>query len=247
MHHSGVLFSDAARNLRQIGHSRATWLLVIVITAIQAGVSLLGGVDEMGSFYEALGLSRHGFISGKVWQIVTYGFLHGGWLHAGLNALFLLAIGSRIEHVIGWKAMLGSAFACVAGGGALHLLSSSGLLVGMSGGCVGLLLLLVTLSPQSRMFPLPVSGRSLGAGLLIAELLFVLMDPALGLSFASSAGRWFESHGWAGWFQVGHACHLAGGIVGWLCGLWILRPPVTLARLRRDRARREARLNQKAR
>jgi membrane associated rhomboid family serine protease len=42
-------------------------------------------------------------------------------------------------------------------------------------------------------------------------------------------------------FEIGHACHLGGGLAGWLMGLWILRPRITLEELQKERARREAR------
>jgi membrane associated rhomboid family serine protease len=110
----------------------------------------------------------------------------------------------------------------------------------MSGGCLALLLLLTTLSPQSRMMPLPVSGRSLGFGILLAALLLALVNPHLGAPGFSEIGRAMERQGLGSWFLMGHACHFGGGLAGWIYGRWILRPRVTLASLRRDRARREA-------
>jgi membrane associated rhomboid family serine protease len=114
-----------------------------------------------------------------------------------------------------------------------------GLLVGCSGGCMALLLLLATLSPQSRMLPLPVSARSLGLGVMAAALVLALALPKLGVPGLSTIGRTLAAHGMAGWFEIGHACHFGGGLAGWLIGRWILRPRVSLARLRRERARRE--------
>jgi membrane associated rhomboid family serine protease len=157
-----------------------------------------------------------------------------------MNALFVLLIGSRIEYVAGRAVMIRVMLAGVLGGAAGHLVLGSGLLVGLSGGCLALLLLLTTLSPQSKMFPLPVSGRSLGLGILLAELILALIDPALGLPGLSLLGRNLADHGMDSWFRMGHACHFGGGIAGWAFGRWMLRPRITLDRLRRDRARREA-------
>ena len=105
---------------------------------------------------------------------------------------------------------------------------------------MALLLLLTTLSPQSRMMPIPISGKSLGLGILTTELFLALIDPSLGLPGISALGNWLASHGMASGFQLGHACHFGGGLAGWLLGKWLLRPRVTLKRLRRDRERREA-------
>jgi membrane associated rhomboid family serine protease len=239
MRFSGGLFSDAGRNFHQILHSPVSWAWALGVMAIQAWVSSQGGPEYLGGWFENLGLSRDGFLSGKIWQILTYGLMHGAWWHAGVNALFVWLIGPRIEHVAGRAAMMRVMVAGVLGGGAAHLLLGSGLLVGLSGACMALLLMLVTLSPQSRMFPLPVSGRNLGMGILIAALVLALANPSLGVPGLSAVGRMLVNHGMGGWFQMGHACHFGGGLAGWSYGRWILRPRVSLESLRRDRARRE--------
>ena len=91
-----------------------------------------------------------------------------------------------------------------------------------------------------RMMPLPVSGRSLGLGVLIAELSLALINPALDLPGFSRLGNALVNHGMGSWFEMGHACHFGGGMAGWLYGRWLLRPRITLKRLRADRIRREA-------
>ncbi len=237
---SGGSFSNAGRNLRQILHSPVSLAWVAVIAGIQWWVEARGGAETHGWCFETLGLSRDGLRSGKIWQLFSYGFLHGAWWHAALNGVFLLVIGSRIEQIAGRAVMMRATVAGVLAGGIGHLVLGTGLLVGLSGGCLALLLLLTTLSPQSRMAPLPVSGRSLGLGMLVAALILALVNPELGLPGFSSLGRVLVRHGTASWFQVGHACHFGGGMAGWLYGRWLLRPRVTLEQLRRDRTRREA-------
>jgi membrane associated rhomboid family serine protease len=243
----GVPFSNARYHLRQLASSPATWACVSLVLGIQCVVTAVGGENRepAWSWFTTLGLTREGVLSGEIWQLVSYGLLHGGWWHLAINALFLLLIGSRIEHMVGRPALVKAIAWGVLGGGAGHLLLAPGgvgapLLVGLSGGCVSLLLLLVTLSPQSRMMPLPVSGRSLGLGILAAELILALMDPASGVPGMSRLGSGLEAIGMAGLFQMGHACHFGGGVAGWLFGRWLLRPRVSLASLRLDRERREA-------
>jgi membrane associated rhomboid family serine protease len=145
----------------------------------------------------------------------------------------------------GCKILMKAVFLGVLGGALGHLALAPGgedapLLVGLSGGCMGLLLLLTTLSPQSRMMPLPVSGKSLGLGILVAELILALADPALGVPVFSVLGQWLIAQEMGSWFQMSHACHFGGGMAGWILGRWLLRPRVSLKRLRRDRERREA-------
>lgn len=225
-----------------------SWAWVAVILGIEALVTAVGGPDRQPawSWYEWLGLSREGVLSGRIWQLFTYGFLHGNWWHAFLNALFLLLIGSRIEHMAGRAALMKAIGFGILGGALGHLTLAPGaagspLLVGLSGGCMGVLILLTTLSPQSRMMPIPVSGKSLGTGVLIAELTLALVTPSLGVPGFSAIGNWMANHGMDGWFEIAHGCHFGGGVAGWLFGRWMLRPRVTLEALNRDRQRREAR------
>jgi membrane associated rhomboid family serine protease len=239
--------SDAVRNLALLAKSPVTWGWVALILGIEALVMAVGGHNRQPawSWFEALGLTREGVLSGGIWKIVTYGFLHGSWWHVGVNALLLLLVGSRIEHMAGRVAFVKAIVFGLLGGALGHLVLAPGgdgapLLIGFSGACIGLLLLMTTLSPQSRMMPLPISGKSLGLGILMAELILALADPALGVPGFAELGQWITRRGWGSWFQMGHACHFGGGMAGWLFGRWLLRPRISLERLRRDRERREA-------
>lgn len=247
MKSAGGLCSIAADNLRQLFRSPASLAIAGIIVAIHGWVVAAGGPlkPSVWAVYEALGLTREGILAGKIWKILSYGFLHGSWWHVLLNALFVLLVGSRIESIAGHRAMLKAALGGVVGGAVGHLLLAAGghnapLLVGFSGGGMALLLLLTTLSPQSRMMPLPVSGRSLGIGVLVAELLLALVHPDLNLPGFSGVGKMLVAYGMGSWFEMGHACHFGGSIIGWLYGRWLLRPRITLKRLRADRERREA-------
>lgn len=241
MRFSGAGQSGAGRQPRAVLRAPATCCWVLVLTGIHLWLSVAAGPDGMRWWYENLGLSREGTPAGMILRVFTYALLHGGWWHVALNVLFLWFVGSRIEHVAGARVMTRCVFLGIVAGGCGHLLLGSGLLVGVSGGCFALLLMHVTLSPDSRMMPLPVSGRSLGAGLLLAALLLALANPELGIPGIGAAGRALVDHGMGSWFEIGHACHLGGGLAGWLYGRWMLRPRVSLERLRRQRAKRELR------
>lgn len=237
--------SIAERNLRQLGTAPATWCVVVAILLVHTVVELSGGPERCFAVYKVFGLTRDGFLAGKIWKIFTYGFLHGAWWHVIANALFVLLIGSRIEHVAGAKNFLKASGAGVFGGGVGHLLLSPAganapVLVGFSGACLSLLLLLTTLSPQSRMMPLPISGRNLGLGILLAALVLALVNPRLEIPGLSQIGLWLGQQGFSGMDRMGHACHFGGGVAGWLYGKWLLRPRVTLERLRLERWKREA-------
>jgi membrane associated rhomboid family serine protease len=231
--------SDLRRHLPVIRRARASWAWALAVLGIQWLAGISGGAASRIWWFENFGLSRDGILAGKIWQIFSHGLVHGAWWHASLNALLVLLAGSRIEHVAGPAAMVKCTASGILAGGVLHLVLGSGLLVGLSGGCFALLLLLTTLSPESRMFPMPVSGRSLGAGLVLAALMLALINPDAEVPGFSAIGSGLVKHGMGSWFQIGHACHFGGGMAGWIYGRWILRPRVTLARLRSERAKRD--------
>lgn len=245
MDRSNASGGNLGRNLRQVGRARVSWVVVLVLLGIQLAVELHGGFREVSWWYHTFGLTRAGVTEGKVWQLVTHALLHGGWIHVGLNSLCLLLIGSRIEQMLGGRVLLKLCLFAVVAGGIAHVSLAAGAqalspLVGASAACVGLLLLLTTLSPESRMWPLPVSARNLGLGILAGEGLLALMTPDLGVPGLSGIGRVASASGLDSWWSIGHACHAGGGLAGWLYGRWILRPRLHLHHLRRDRARREA-------
>jgi membrane associated rhomboid family serine protease len=231
-------FPDAIVHLRRIPQARVSLTAAALILGIHALVVATGGVNAHGAWFAALGLGRGELASGGIWRLLSYAFLHGSWLHVGLNAALIVGVGSRIESMAGHAVAVRVMLAGLLAGGLFHVLLAPGLLVGFSGAAVALVLLLVTLSPESRMFPLPVSGKSLGIGIIVAELFLALLNPELGVPYLATLGKGMETMG--DWFHIGHACHLGGGLAGWAFGRWLLRPRVSLESLRRERARIEA-------
>lgn len=247
MRYFGVYFSELGMRFRSIGSAKGSWTLVLILLAIQGAVTLGGGHERLGWLFGNFGLTREGFFDGKVWQIFTYGLLHGGFLHVGLNALCIVLIGARVEHMLGRAVVYKTVATGVVAGGLAQLLLAPGgpnqpILVGASGGCMALLILLTTLSPDSKMWPVPVSARAAGIGVMAAELGLALVDPQPGIPGLHRIGEMLAAQGLAGWFSVSHACHFGGGMAGFVSGVWLLRPRITTARLRRDRERREARM-----
>ena len=234
------MWSNAAANVRALGSAPASWACALLVLAVHGLVTAAGGVSAAAVWFVWFGFERGAFLGGRIWQPLTHGLLHASWAHAGINALFLLLVGSRVEHMAGSRVMLRAVLSGILAGACGHLLLGADTLVGASGGCFALLLLLTTLSPQSRFLPLPWwSGRSLGVSVLMIELVLALLRPGLGVPGFAMIGRWLVDHGAASWFTIGHACHLGGGLAGWAWGRWVLRPRVSLAQLQRERARRE--------
>lgn len=167
---------------------------------------------------------------GVIWRWVTYAFIHGNEVHLALNLAGLMIIGSKVERIGGAATVLKVFFAGVLIGGAAHLVlappEQKGMpLVGASGGIMALLLWLTTASPDARTWPIKVSGRNLGRGVIAAEAGLLAMT-------------WILRHG--DFQPVAHACHLGGAMVGWGMARRLLRPTPTLEDLQMERARRES-------
>lgn len=221
--------------------ARVTLLVVGLLLLIQLAIESAGGFQANRELFGKFGLSRQGISSGAFWQPFTYALIHGNWVHLMINAFGLLAIGPRIERIGGGRLLL---FLLVSGwlmAGLFQLLLSGGgalvPLVGISGGVTAVLLWLTGVSPGSRMWPLPVSGKNLGIGVMLASGLLALMNPNLGIPVLSAWGVALGKYADGG---VSHACHFGGGLLGWALARWALRPRVTLAKLQKERARREA-------
>jgi len=142
------------------------------------------------------------------WQLVSYAFLHGGWLHLGLNMYALWMFGRELEYIWGPRRFAIYYFACVVGAALAHLVVAEFLLmqggqaypvIGASGGVFGLLLAFGMLFPRVQLMllfpPIPIEARWFVIGYGAIEL------------FAGVTG---SAEG------VAHFAHLGGMFTGWL-------------------------------
>lgn len=81
------------------------------------------GLESILGFTPAL------FVSGYLWQVFTYPFLHGGLLHLFFNGLVLYSFGSQLEFRWGTKAFVKFYCVCALGGAVLQTLIWLGSLV----------------------------------------------------------------------------------------------------------------------
>ena len=77
-----------------------------------------------------LALSWPAVASGKIWTIITYGFVHLEVMHLVLNLLMLVFIGVELESLWGTKAFYQFCLVCLVGVAALYLLL--GVVTGLS-------------------------------------------------------------------------------------------------------------------
>jgi membrane associated rhomboid family serine protease len=140
----------------------------------------------------------------QVWQLLTYGFLHGGLDHLFFNMLALFMFGTEIERLLGPRRYLTYYLVCVVGAAVAQLVVMGGLhqppvpTVGASGGVFGLLLAFGLAYPQRRIMllfpPIPMP-----AWLFVT--LYGLLELYLGVT-GSGAG-------------VAHFAHLGGMAAGY--------------------------------
>lgn len=117
----------------------ATYTLAAVFAAVFLLESALGG-SESSHVLVKLGALVPARLGREPWRILSYSFLHAGFLHVLLNTYVLLVLGDLLERVLGSVrflvvysvAVLGSGLACLA-------FSGASLTVGASGGVWGLL------------------------------------------------------------------------------------------------------------
>jgi membrane associated rhomboid family serine protease len=151
----------------------------------------------------------------QIWQVVTYGFLHGSMAHLLFNMLALFMFGGEIERVWGERRYLIYYFACVIGAALAQLVvtSSSGgppyPTLGASGGVFGLLLAFGMMFPR-RIIMLIFPPIPMPAWLFVT--VFGVIELILGVT-GTQAG-------------VAHFAHLGGMAAGYvLIQYWRGRGP----------------------
>jgi len=141
----------------------------------------------------------------EVWQLLTYGFLHGGLTHLFFNMFALYMFGGEIERLFGARRFVTYYLVCVVGAAVAQLVVISNLdsrpvpTVGASGGVFGLLLAFGMAFPQRRIMllfpPIPMP-----AWLFVT--LYGLLELYLGVT-GSGQG-------------VAHFAHLGGMVAGFV-------------------------------
>jgi membrane associated rhomboid family serine protease len=157
-------------------------------------------------------LRREGLSEGHWWQLITFQFLHGGFLHLFLNCWGIWVFGPPVEHVLGKRNFLTLYLASGVAGGLLQVgasvLSSkfAGPVVGASAGLFGLIAAFTTLYPDIRLtvllflvIPVKMTANTMltvAAGLTVVGLFVTGFWPNLAIN------------------RVAHAAHLGGLLAG---------------------------------
>ena len=83
------------------------FLLVLLIASfvLQTIVKAVGGIDANVTFFSWTAFTPDGFLSGKLWTLVSYACLHEGPWHLVLNLLAIFFMGRALEDDLGPKMM----------------------------------------------------------------------------------------------------------------------------------------------
>lgn len=144
-------------------------------------------------------LSRPAWASGKIWTLITYSFLHAGFLHILVNMLAIFFIGRILEPAIGSKNILKVYFVSLLLGAISWLLLTHNpqeILVGASAGAFGLMTFFCLLCPNIPMtvllfFVIPITMKPkwiLWAMIALEGFLFLFFELPKH-SFIASSGH----------------------------------------------------------
>jgi len=142
----------------------------------------------------------------RPWQLLTYGFMHGSWLHLFFNMFAVFMFGSQVEHLFGAKRYLIYYLTCMVGAALMHLIViyfardlPLAATVGASGAVFGLLLAFGMAYPRQQLiiFPIPVPIQA-----WLAVTLYGGMELFLGVTRTASG--------------IAHFAHLGGMATGFV-------------------------------
>ena len=179
-----------------------TIALLVVLGVIFVGQSMLrlNGNEWLELNFA---LSLDGIRSGRVWQLLTFQFLHGGFFHLLLNGITLFSFGRFLEGEFGRGRFLALYFISGTAGGVLQMVATWLLrqpaetpVVGASAGIAGLLGAFMLSYPDLRLivFPIPFKIRAW-------TMLWIVLP-------LSVIGTVFPFGG------IAHAAHLGGLLAG---------------------------------
>lgn len=109
---------------------------LLIANAVAFLITVVVGADRVFDLM-ALQPSR---ILVRPWGLVTYMFLHSGFMHLAMNMLVLFFFGPPLEGQWGEKEFLRFYFVAGLGGAALSFLFPGGMIVGASGAIYGIML-----------------------------------------------------------------------------------------------------------
>lgn len=197
-----------------------TWCLLLVNVGVFALQQLTAAALQAHSGLQLeryLALVPAHLLSSRLWELITFQFLHAGWLHLIFNCLALFFFGRAVESVLGPRKFLSFYLACGVVGGLFQALwaytpfldQPTTPVVGASAGVFGLVAAYALLNRDAAItvllyFVVPVTLRA--RYLLVAEAILALwgmFTGASGVAHAAHLGGMLAALLWTRWFTVG--------------------------------------------
>jgi membrane associated rhomboid family serine protease len=156
-----------------------TTALIVANVAIFLLQGLLPGLIVPFALWPFAASSVDPRVSFAPWQLLSYGFLHGGLMHVAFNMFALYMFGGAIERVFGGRRYLIYYLVCIVSAGLTQLAVAAfagGVYptVGASGGVFGLLLAYGIYFPNNRVMllfpPIPMPARTFVVVCAVLEL-----------------------------------------------------------------------------
>ncbi len=182
-------------------------VVIAILIGVQAAISIGGQDWQIWSLYAfALIPARFGgaiaMIEGsQYWSLVTYAFLHDGWIHLLLNSLWLLIFGTPVARQFGTLRFLFIALVSTLGGALAMLAVYWGTVivaVGASAAVSGLLAAAIPVMFARRGVPLRLGEFLRDRRAIIFMLVFLAMTLLSGVQwlpgFADGARIAWEAH-----------------------------------------------------
>lgn len=185
-------------------------LIILGITVVAYFLQMQAQVDVLRLFalwplatpdqvrFADIGVVETGFAP---WQLISYGFLHGGFGHLFFNMFALYMFGLPIERAWGTRRFLVYYFVCLIGAGLVQLgvAALAGEIyptIGASGAVFGLLLAFGMMYPNSRIMllipPIPMKAKWFVIGYGLLTLFFGMTGVMPGIAhFAHLGGMLF--------------------------------------------------------
>lgn len=208
----------ADRHFEDLPHPRVGWTVTSVLCIANFCIFALQflAVNNGWKFGEVFSLRPDELLSGHLWQVFTFQFLHDNWLHLLINCLILWWFGRQMEAFLGRLSFI-----------KLYL---------ASGAIGGLAQVIWTSLLDKGMLEVPVVGASAGVCGLVAAYAALNWDQQFVLSFFTF--KPFTTRGkylalllvvsctievFYGFEDIAHAAHFGGIWVGLVYIRWIVQ------------------------
>ncbi len=177
------------------------WVLTVNVVVFLG--MLIGGSGFSGWLTQVFGFYSDPVTTfSQPWRLVTYMFLHGGFLHIAFNMLWLWFLGRMVEEQLGTLNFLTIYFGAGIGGALINTIVTVFMgggdipTIGASGAVFGIMVAFAMLFPTFKLMLIllpPIEARFLVAGLILIDLLLISSQDGIARIVHLGGAFW----GWA--------------------------------------------------